>query len=100
MNISDLKLADKHASDKAVSAQQLFKATNNTATSLQILAGERLKEHTSPVPALLLCVEGEVHYGEPDGRNVRLLPGNYVLIEPDVVHFVDGIKSSQLVLFR
>ena len=55
MNIKEL-----HTEQKAVSAVSLFKSENGIANAIQIQKNETLKEHITKIPALLLCVEGEV----------------------------------------
>lgn len=95
MNIKDL-----HISKKSVSASLLFKSELASVTAIQILKGEKLKEHVSKIPALLLCVEGKAIYGSEDGANEILFPGDYVKIEPMVTHWVEAEIESQLVLIK
>lgn len=94
MNIKDL-----HTTEKPVSATQLFKG-EGTLISLQILKGEQLKEHITKVPAILICISGNVLYGDEKGQEITLSPGDYVEIEPMVKHWVDGKETSQLVLMK
>ena len=49
-----------HTQEKPVSATSLFKSELGNATAIQILKSEKLKEHITKTPALLICVEGEV----------------------------------------
>lgn len=95
MNIKEL-----HAQDKPVSATSLFKSESGNATAIQILQGEKLKEHVTKVPALLICVEGEVTFENKKGIRETLLPGDYVNIEPMVEHWVEGTIESQLILIK
>ena len=55
MNIKEL-----HAQEKPVSATSLFKSDLGNATAIKFLQGEKLKEHITKTPALLICMEGEV----------------------------------------
>jgi hypothetical protein len=55
MNIRQL-----HTQDKPVSTFSIFKGAEGNATVIQILKGQQLKEHLTKVPALLICIEGEV----------------------------------------
>ena len=50
MNIKEL-----HTQEKPVSATSLFKSELGNATAIKILKGEKLKEHITKTPALLLC---------------------------------------------
>lgn len=95
MNIKEL-----HTQEKPVSATSLFKSDLGNATAIQILKGEKLKEHITKIPALLICVEGEVIFENENGIKETLLPGDYVHIEPMVKHWVDGVIDSQLVLIK
>lgn len=95
MNIKEL-----HTQEKPVSATSLFKSELGNATAIQILKGEKLKEHITKIPALLICVEGEVIFENENGIKETLFPGDYVHIEPMVKHWVDGVIDSQLVLIK
>lgn len=95
MNIKEL-----HTQEKPVSATSLFKSDLGNATAIQILKGEKLKEHITKIPALLICVEGEVIFENENGIKETLLSGDYVHIEPMVKHWVDGVINSQLVLIK
>jgi len=95
MNIKEL-----HTQEKAVSGTSLFKSVLSNATAIQILQGEKLKEHITKTPALLICVEGEVIFGNEKGIKERLIPSDYVNIEPMVKHWVEGTIESQLILIK
>jgi quercetin dioxygenase-like cupin family protein len=94
MNIKDL-----HTAEKPVSAVQLFKG-EGISISIQILEGEQLKEHITKVPAILICITGNVLYGDESGQEIALSPGDYVEIEPMVKHWVDGKNTAQLILMK
>jgi quercetin dioxygenase-like cupin family protein len=89
-----------HTQDKAVSAVSLFKSDQGNATAIQILQGEKLKEHSTKIPALLVCVDGEVVFENEKGAKEILKSGDYINIEPLVIHWVIGIKQSQLILIK
>lgn len=95
MNIKEL-----HTQEKPVSATSLFKSDLGNATAIQILKGEKLKEHITKIPALLICVEGEVIFENENGIKETLLSGDFINIEPMVKHWVDGVIDSQLVLIK
>lgn len=95
MNIKEL-----HTQEKPVSAISLFKSELGNATAIQILNGGLLKEHITKTPALLICVEGEVVFENENGLKEKLLPGDYVNIEPMVKHWVEGSIESQLILIK
>jgi len=95
-----MNLKELHTEEKAVSATSLFKNEHANNMAIQILEGEQLKEHSTKVPALLICVEGEVIFENEEGAKETLLPGDYVNIEAMVKHWVSGVTKSQLVLLR
>ncbi len=95
MNIKDL-----HIQEKPVSATSLFKSEFGNATAIQILKGEKLKEHVTKTPALLICIDGEVIFENEKGLKETLLSGDYVNIEPMVKHWVEGTIESQLILIK
>jgi quercetin dioxygenase-like cupin family protein len=95
MNIKDL-----HTQEKPVSATSLFKSEFGNASAIQILKGEKLKEHITKTPALLICMEGEVIFENEKGIKEILMSGDYVNIEPMVKHWVEGTIESQLILIK
>lgn len=95
MNIKEL-----HTQEKSVSATSLFKSELGNATAIQILQGEKLKEHITKTPALLICIEGKAVFENEKGIKETLLSGDYVNIEPMVKHWVEAIIESQLILIK
>jgi quercetin dioxygenase-like cupin family protein len=95
MNIKEL-----HTQEKPVSATSLFKSELGNATAIKILQGEKLKEHITKTPALLICIDGEVLFDNEKGLKTTLLTGDYVNIEPMVKHWVEGTIESQLILIK
>ncbi len=95
MNIKEL-----HTQEKPVSATALFKSELGNATAIQILQGEKLKEHITQIPAVLICIKGEAISENENGLKETLKPGDYVNIEPKVKHWVEGTIESQLILIK
>ena len=95
MNIREL-----HTQEKPVSASSLFKSELGNATAIKILKGEKLKEHFTKTPALLICIEGEVIFENEKDFKETLMAGDYVNIEPMVKHWVEGTIESQLILIK
>lgn len=95
MNIKEL-----HTGDKPVSAISLFKSDAGNATAIRILKDQKLKEHITQIPALLVCIEGNVFYENERGQKVELQPGEYTLIEPMVKHWVQATIDSHLILVK
>mgnify|MGYP001193246548 CR=1 FL=1 len=95
MNIKDL-----HKDTKAISTASLFKTAEGNVTSIQILAGEQLKEHITKVTALLLCLSGEAIFENENGIKLTLTTGAYVNIEPGIKHWINAISISNLILIK
>ncbi len=86
--------------NQGVSAKPLSSAIKSTVISIQILQDQLLKEHTTPTPAILVCVEGCVEYGDENGEKTVLRTGETQSIEPHVKHWVTGIEDAQLLLIK
>jgi quercetin dioxygenase-like cupin family protein len=95
-----MKIQDLHDPAKPVSATKFFDGGSGPTMALQIMAGDELKAHVSKVPALLLCITGDVTYHADGGQPTELTPGMYVHIEPMVSHWVKGNADSQLILLK
>lgn len=95
-----MNLKDLHTKLKPVSAIPHFKAEEGNVTAIQILNNQLLKEHTTKIPALLVCVTGEVVFENEKRLKEILLPGDYITIEPMIKHSVKGIEDSQLLLIK
>lgn len=95
-----MNIQSKHSAEKLVSATPLFKGEAATATALQILANQTLKEHVTQVPAMLVCISGAVVFENENGEKEGLKTGDYVNIEPHVKHWVVAQSDSQLILLK
>lgn len=99
-NHTKMNLKQLHPEDKGVQTNMMFPAKDGKVISLQILKGSQLKEHTTAVPALLVCVKGKVVFEDEKGQVMPLKSGDYVKIEPDVKHWVDAKTDSNLLLIK
>lgn len=95
MNVKDL-----HQDNKSISTASLFKMTEGTVTSIQILANEQLKKHITKVPALLVCLLGEVIFENEKGIIHTMTTGDYVNIEPQIKHWINATTTSNLILIK
>ena len=95
MNIQQL-----HSDSKDVSFVPVFKGEAGTVTAMKIQPGKKVEKHTTNVPALLVCLAGKAVYQDEKGFNETLLPGDYVKIEPMVVHWVESDSGSDLLLIK
>jgi quercetin dioxygenase-like cupin family protein len=86
--------------DKAVQTNMLFKAAEGKTVALKIKAGEKLKEHISPVDAFLICVKGEGFYATEKGDTTAMKSGDYVFIQANVKHEVVAEKESHFLLIK
>jgi quercetin dioxygenase-like cupin family protein len=95
MNIQAL-----HSQDKPVQTKALFNTQEGKVISLQILKGGLLKEHITAIPALLVCVKGEIVFEDENGKVITLLSGDYINIEPNLKHWVKSNADSNLLLIK
>ena len=90
------------ASDQAGPVfRPLFKAQNGRLTVIHLRKGEVIKEHKSPVPAMLLVLEGAVFYDQPGEKITRPLgPLEYTDIPPDTIHQVTAETDAYCILVQ
>lgn len=94
-NISDL-----HSNEQEVSAKSLFKNGEGTTTSIQLQQNGKLNAHKTSIPALLVCVSGKVIYSDEKNIIHTLESGDYVMIRPQVTHWLTAEMLSQLLLIK
>ena len=94
-----MNLKDVHTEQKAVQTKAIFEPTEKVI-SLQIEKGEQLKEHITKIPALLVCISGKASYGNEHGLEMNLESGDYIIIEPNVKHWVDAIEESNFLVIK
>jgi quercetin dioxygenase-like cupin family protein len=95
MNIKEL-----HTISTAVQNNVMFTTTEGKVISLQILKGGELKEHITKTPALLICISGNAIYEDEKGVTVILFSGDFVKIESNVKHRVNGVENTNLLLIK
>jgi quercetin dioxygenase-like cupin family protein len=95
-----MNLKNVHTENKAVQTKVLFEPTESKVISLQIAAGETLKEHVSKIPALLVCVSGNAVFTDEKGSVVNLKSGVYVMIEENIKHAIKAIEESNFILAK
>lgn len=100
INNPKMNLKELHKENKGVQTNMMFPATDGKVISLQIAKGSQLTEHITKVPALLVCVSGKAVYEDEKGVKVTMVSGDFVKIEPNVKHWVDGVKNSNLLLIK
>lgn len=97
-----MKLSELLATEKAGPVlRPLFKAQNGRLTAIRLLKGEVIKEHKSPVPAMLLVLEGTVLYEQPgDNISKRIGALEYTEIPPDTIHQVVAELDAYCILIQ
>lgn len=95
-----MNIADLHTSDKPVSAVKLSTENFSGAVAIQLKAKAVLDKHLTKTPALLLCLIGKTVFENEKGEKHVLSPGDYVNIEPQVMHWLTAEDDSQLVLMK
>lgn len=99
-NNTKMNLKDLHKDTLGVQTNMMFPATDGKVISLQILKDSTLEEHVTKVPALLVCVSGNAVYEDEKGTKAVLFSGDFVKIEPNVIHWVNSIEDSNLLLIK
>jgi|AntRauMFilla1563_2_1112583.scaffolds.fasta_scaffold00957_5 quercetin dioxygenase-like cupin family protein len=94
-----MNLKNIHTAEKTVKTKLLFTAEEGKVISLQIAAGEQLKEHVSKVSATLICVSGKAVYKEAAGETA-LETGDFIIISKEVKHEVDAVTDSNFILVK
>lgn len=95
-----MRLIDLHDRTSLLSVIPLKKNGEGTFISIHLEKDGELKKHKTAVPAVLICVSGEVVYETENGETEVLLAGHYVHIAPDVEHWLLGKSASELVLMK
>lgn len=99
-NQTKMNLSTLHTEDKAVQTKMMFATSEGKVVSLQIQKDKQLKEHITTVPALLVCVKGEVVFENEKGVSVIMVSGDFVNIEPNMKHWVNAKTDSNLLLIK
>lgn len=86
-------------SEKLLQTKTIFSATEGV-TVIHLNAGGSLKEHITTIPALLVCIAGEVFFENENSYSERLLVGDFVNIEPKVKHWLMAEYESTLLLIK
>lgn len=86
-------------SEKLLQTKNIFSATKGV-TVIHLNAGGSLKEHITTIPALLVCIAGEVFFENEKSYSERLLVGDFVNIEPKVKHWLLAEYESTLLLIK
>ena len=95
-----MNIAKLHASEKKVSAIKLENDGTTTITAIRILKNEVLAKHITKVPAVLICVSGKTNFETEKGEIRTLAIGDYVNIEPNMVHWLTAVEESNLILIK
>ena len=95
-----MNLKELHQEKKVVSVITLFKGEKGVTKSIHLSKGAELSRHQSKVPALLICIIGEVMYEDENGIKLTLIQGDFVSIEPDVQHWINSVTDSYLFLIK
>lgn len=95
-----MNLTTFHNTDKPLSAKQLFKCTEGKVVAIHLKKDGELKEHITKVPAMLVCIVGEVVYEDENGLKISLKSGDFTGIEPHVKHWLVANTDSEAILMK
>ncbi len=94
-----MNLKDVFTESKPLQTKMIF-TSNESVTTIQLMASAQLKEHTTKVPAFLVCVTGEVLFENEKGVKEKLLSGDFIKIDPAVKHWLNAESDSILLLIK
>lgn len=94
-----MNLQQFHQSSKEVSTKLMFTGEGKVI-SLHIEKNGILKEHLTPIPALLIVVSGTAHFENELGFSREISNGDFIEIEANVKHWVKGIEECELILIK
>lgn len=77
------------------SATTVLEEDGVRVVAFEFRAGDALKEHAAPHPALVQVVRGRVDFQLPDGA-VELVPGRLLHLTEGLRHAVDALEPSTL----
>jgi quercetin dioxygenase-like cupin family protein len=92
-------IRSKNPYGEKLSTKVLSQAGGFKAVSLAIPAGEELREHTTPGPAMLFTLEGAGQF-TAGGESVTFGPGTVIHIPAGVPHRIVATAASHFVLVR
>ena len=81
--------------NKLIQTKKIFSAAEGVIV-IHISAGSSLKEHITTIPALLVCVAGEVIFENDRSESERMI----INIEPNMKHWVLAENESTLLLIK
>ncbi len=94
-----MNLKNVFTESKPLQTKRIF-TSNESVTIIQLMRSAQLKEHTTNVPAFLVCIAGEVLFENENGVKEKLLSGDFVNIEPAVKHWLNAQRDSVLLLIK
>ncbi len=95
-----MNLTSFHSTDKPLSAKQLFSCTEGKVIAIHLKKDGELKEHITKVPALLVCVQGEIVYEDEKGVKIPMNSGGFTEIEPNVKHWLVANDDAEAILVK
>lgn len=94
-----MNLKDVFTELSPLQTKKMFTPAEGVVT-IQLMKSAKLKEHTTKVPAFLVCVSGEVDFENEKGVKEKLHSGDFVNIEPAVKHWLTAESDSLLLLIK
>jgi len=93
-----LRLADLIApTDGGIASRVLAKTSGGNVTLFAIDAGEGLSEHTAPVDALVLVVDGTIAL-TIGGAPAEAVPGTIIRLPANVPHGLEAVTKARMLL--
>ena len=85
------------ATEKGMSSRVLAKTNGGNVTLFAFDSAQELSEHTAPLDALVLVLEGVLTL-TVGGTPVRATPGTVVRMPGDIPHAVEALEPARMLL--
>ena len=95
-----MNLIDLHQNEKEVSTSKLNETVIDAVISIRIKKDGILAKHITKTPAILICISGETIYETEKGQKEVLKNGDMVKIEANVLHWLNAVQESSLILLK
>jgi quercetin dioxygenase-like cupin family protein len=95
-----MNLKTYHTEDKPLQTKVIFNTQEGNIISIQMKKDALLKEHITKVPAMLICIDGEVIFENENKVKETLHQGDFINIEANVKHWLSATDISHLILIK
>ena len=95
-----MNLKELHPRTNLISSVSFFHCREGEITALQILGNQQLNIHALEIPALLICLAGELVIKTEKGTEEILMQSDYHKMDPKIGHKLTALENCNLLLIR